>query len=221
MSRDAPLAFVVSPGRYPTIGTIWSKVRSYAHDNQCDLARIEARFAGVLYLLNMLTGIAAMMLLNRKMQGPGDAMNLVASVLYTGVTLLLWHLFLPGNAWVSSLAALVSLLGCWLPLARYQNGDLPVHITNFTFFGVYCLLIAYLILKSTFMPKAVGVLMSCAGVSWLTTMLPDLAHALGPLPLIVGMIGEGSLIVYLLIWGLREQRWQEQAQGLPAMRRPV
>ena len=51
--------------------------------------RLEARITGVLYLLNLLTGVAAMVLISRKLQGAGDAMNLVASVLYTAVTLLL------------------------------------------------------------------------------------------------------------------------------------
>ncbi len=177
--------------------------------------RAEARVCGVLYLLNMLTGIAAMVLLSRKMQGAGDTMNLIAAVLYTGVTLLLWHLFYSAQAWISSLAALVSLLGCWLPLARYQALDLPIHVTSFIFFGLYCLLLAYLILKSTLMSKVVGVLMACAGVAWLTTMSLGLTRVLGPLPLSVGLIGEGSLILYLLVWGVRDQQGPKQAQALP------
>ena len=43
--------------------------------------RPEARIAGVLYLLNLLTGVAAMVLMSRKLQSTRDAMNLVASVL--------------------------------------------------------------------------------------------------------------------------------------------
>lgn len=172
--------------------------------------RLEARITGVLYLLNLLTGVAAMVLISRKLQGAGDAMNLVASVLYTAVTLLLWHLLRPVSAWLSAVAAVVSLLGCWLPLAPYEKAFPPLHITNFCFFGIYCLLIAYLIFRSRFMPNVVGVPMACAGICWLTTLSRGLTHALGPLPLALGLIGEGTLIVYLIWFGLNEERWQQQ-----------
>ncbi len=178
--------------------------------------RLEARITGVLYLFNALTGIAAMILISRKLESTGDAMNLVASVLYTAVTLLLWHLLRPVSSWTSAVAAVVSLLGCWLPLSRYETAYPPLHITSFAFFGIYCLLIGYLIVRSRFMPKFVGVLMACAGVCWLTTLLPNLTHLLAPLPMAVGLLGEGTLILYLISFGLNEKRWQEQAHGTVA-----
>ena len=99
----------------------------------------------------------------------------------------------------------MSLLGCWLPLTRYENAYPPLHITTFFFFGIYCLMIANLILRSRFMPNVVGALMACAGVCWLTTLSPNLTHALGPIPLAVGLLGEGTLIVYLIWFGLNEE----------------
>ena len=178
--------------------------------------RLEARFTGVVYLLNMATGIAAIVLLGHSMRSAGDAMNFIASVLYTGVTLLLWHLLRPVNQWLSALAAVISLLGCWLPLSHYENAYRSVHITSFLFFGVYCLLVAYLIARSCFMPKFVGLLMACAGICWLTTISPSLTKSLAPIPMAVGLIGEGTLICYLLIRGLDEQEWLKQAHGLRA-----
>jgi hypothetical protein len=166
----------------------------------------EARLTGVLYLLNMIAGIAAMVLLSRNMQAAGNAVNLVASILYSGVTLLLWHLFRSVNPWVSAVAALASMLGCWLPILGYM----PPHLSNFVFFGIYCLLIAGLIVRSRLMPKAVGASMACAGVCWLTTISPSLSRTLSPFPMIVGVLGEGTLIVYLLIRGLDEQGWRDR-----------
>jgi len=50
--------------------------------------RLEARFAGVLYLLSMLLGVMATIFISRKMQAQGDSANLAAAVLNTGVIVL-------------------------------------------------------------------------------------------------------------------------------------
>jgi Domain of unknown function (DUF4386) len=158
--------------------------------------RLEARVAGVLYLSSILLGVAATTFNTRNMQALSGPTTVAAGVFYTGLTILL-----------STSAAIFSLAGCWLPRSWYQ----AAHTSNFVFFGIYCLLIGYLILRSQFLPNAVGVLMACAGVGWLITTWSSLAHATSPFPAIVGFVGEGTLMVYLLVKGLDERRWREQA----------
>ncbi len=63
------------------------------------------------------------------------------------------------------------------------------------FFGFYCLLIGYLILKSTFLPRILGGLMVVAGLGWLTYLSPPLARSLSPYILAPGILGEGALSV--------------------------
>lgn len=81
------------------------------------------------------------------------------------------------------------------------------------FFGCYCLLIGSLILKSAFLPRALGVLMTIAGIGWLTFLWPPLANYLSPWNLLPGILGEGSLTLWLLVMGVNAQRWKEQAGG--------
>jgi hypothetical protein len=81
----------------------------------------------------------------------------------------------------------------------------------FVFFGVYCLLIGYLILKSTFLPRVLGVLMAFAGLGWLTFLFPLLANYLSPYILILGFLAEVALMLWLLGMGVNVQRWKEQA----------
>jgi hypothetical protein len=81
------------------------------------------------------------------------------------------------------------------------------------FFGFHCLLIGYLILRSTFLPRIIGGLMMFAGVGWLTCLLPPLAESLAPYNIIPGSLGEISLTVWLLMKGVNVQRWNEQASG--------
>ena len=79
------------------------------------------------------------------------------------------------------------------------------------FFGFYCLLIGYLIFRSTFLPRILGVLMAFAGLGWLTFLSPMLANHLSPYIFAPGILGEGALTLWLLAMGVNAERWNEQA----------
>jgi hypothetical protein len=79
------------------------------------------------------------------------------------------------------------------------------------FFGLHCLLVGYLILKSSFLPRIVGALMVFGGLGWLTFLAPPLASYLSPYIMIPGTLGELSLTLWLLVMGLNVQGWKEQA----------
>ena len=81
------------------------------------------------------------------------------------------------------------------------------------FFGFYCALIGYLIFRSTFLPRVLGVLMALTGLGWLTFLSPPFAKYLSDYLPIVGILGEGSLTLWLLAFGVNPQRWNEQAAG--------
>lgn len=84
---------------------------------------------------------------------------------------------------------------------------------SLVFFGLHCLLVGYLILRSTFMPRIVGALMAFGGLGWLTFLWPPLANYLSPYNLAPGILGEGSLTLWLLVIGVNVQRWKEQASA--------
>jgi hypothetical protein len=79
------------------------------------------------------------------------------------------------------------------------------------FFGMFNFTIGYLIFKSTFLPRFLGVLMALSGVGWLTFLSPSLAHSLLVYIEILGIVAEASLMLWLLVKGVNVQRWQEQA----------
>jgi len=79
------------------------------------------------------------------------------------------------------------------------------------FFGFWCVLIGYLIFRSTFLPRIIGMLEVLAGFGYLTLLWRPLAHYLYPLNLALAGPGEISLMLWLLVKGVNEQRWKEQA----------
>ena len=171
-----------------------------------------ARIAGLFYLLTFLTGAFAAFL-GGKMMVYSDAASLVASACYGVVTLLFHGLFKPVDASLSLIAAAFSLAGCVLGVLGVLH-FVPSYISSFNplvLFGVYCLMIGYLILQSTFLPRILGLLMAFAGLGKLTFILPELANYLFPYNLAPGILGEGALTVWLLVARVNAERWRAQA----------
>lgn len=79
------------------------------------------------------------------------------------------------------------------------------------FFGFQSLLRGWLILKSTFLPKFLGVLALIGGVAWLTYLWPPLGYKLGDISLLIGVLGVFVETFWLIVFGVKEQRWREQA----------
>jgi hypothetical protein len=86
-------------------------------------------------------------------------------------------------------------------------------------FGLYDLLIGYLIFKSRFLPQMLGVLMALAGLGWVTFLSPPLANHLSPYNLVLGLLAELLLMLWLLVKGVNVQRWKEQASAAGASAR--
>ena len=81
------------------------------------------------------------------------------------------------------------------------------------FFGFYAVLTGYLMIRSTFLPRILGVLSVVAGVGWLSFLLPPLGYRLFQYVAPLGLLGAATLIVWLLVFGVNEQRWKEQARA--------
>jgi hypothetical protein len=80
-------------------------------------------------------------------------------------------------------------------------------------FGFWCVLIGYLIFKSTFMPRVIGVLEALAGMCWLTFLWPPFAHYVSPYNQVLAGLGELSLMAWLLVVGVNAERWIEKANA--------
>jgi hypothetical protein len=170
-----------------------------------------ARITGVVYLLYFLTAVSAEAFVGRSRLVAYDAVNVIAYAFYVAVTLLFYYLFKPVNGTLSLLAAFSSLLGCANDVLGLFNLA-PYKINSLVFFGPYCLLLGYLIFRSTFLPRILGVLMALAGLGWLL-FLSLLANYLSTYLKVLGFLAEMSLMLWLIVKGVNVQRWKEQASA--------
>ena len=81
---------------------------------------------------------------------------------------------------------------------------------SLVFFGFYNLVIGYLVFKSTFLPRALGVLMAVSCPVGMTFLWPPFAAKYFRYILVLDS-GEALLILWLLVMGVNAERWWEQA----------
>ena len=177
---------------------------------------LTARLTGVFWLLTFLTGSASMVAPASRL---GVVVNLVSTACYVGATVFAYSLLKPVNRQVSLLGMFFSLAGCAIgALAALGLLAPQAPRVAFLFFGLHCITVGYLILRSTFLPRAVGALMVFGGLGWLafslvTLLSPTFAKSLSPYLMVPGILGEATLTFWLLVKGVDVERWTEQARA--------
>lgn len=134
----------------------------------------------------------------------GCAVQAVTSLFYVAPVLVLHG---AGSASAFSPAQLQTLA-----LLSFKVGNYAFDI-YLVFFGLWCLLSGYLIFKSTFIPRVLGVLLAISGLGWVTYLHPPLAYRLfSPFIATASAIGEVPLELWLLVMAVNASKWQEQAR---------
>jgi hypothetical protein len=181
--------------------------------------RIKAGIAGLLYLIIFITAPS----------GAATAtpvkmfINLASD---TGVALIFYYLFEPVSrrlSFVASLSRLIFVVVMGINSLNYFGATefLQVSHSSVSFnrgygvalipFGLHCVLTGYLIVRSTFLPRILGMLMLLAGLGYLIFLWPPLGDRLFfPDIVVPGVVGEGALTLWLLVMGVNNIRWREQ-----------
>jgi hypothetical protein len=95
-----------------------------------------------------------------------------------------------------------------------RSHDIAFNIT-LIFFGCGCVVEGYLIFKSGYLPRFVGVLMQVAGASYLVACFaalftPVVADLIIPAILLPPLIGESAYCLWLLVKGVNVAKWNER-----------
>ena len=114
---------------------------------------------------------------------------------------------------VSSLSAfsMNQLQGLALLFLRLNGSAFNIYLV---LFGVWCVLTGFLIFKSTFLPRFLGVLLAISGLGWMIYLWPPLADRLFmPYIAAASALGEIPVELWLLVMAVNAQRWQNQVSA--------
>ena len=178
--------------------------------------RFKARMAGLLYLLIFITAPSGA----ATATPPKMFINLVCDA---GVAFIFYYLFLPVSRRLSLFASLCRLVFVVVMAVNSLNyfgalEFLQASHSSSSFnkgygialipFGLHCVLTGYLIYRSTFLPRILGLLMMLAGFAYLIFLWPSLGDRLFfPYIVVPGVVGEGLLTLWLLVMGVNNIRW--------------
>jgi hypothetical protein len=192
-----------------------------------------ARMAGALYLINIVGGAFAITIVPAMLLVAGNAAatahniqthellyrsGLAAHVLVTvtnvPLALIFYELFKVVNRRLALLDALA-----YLPWNLSSN-EYSLHTV---FFAFDIITAAYLVFRSTFLPRAIGVLLAIDGLAYLVYsftffLAPGFAAQLVPWIQFPALIGEGSFCLWLLVVGVNVERWEKRASAAIRMR---
>ena len=173
----------------------------------------------------------------------GFVVNLFGKICYIGATVLLYELLKPVNKSVALFGAFCGLAGVLSgtslfndfttlslleesrkaaePVASQLQATAKTLMTahalgtsgEMVFFGSQIAALGFLITRSSFLPRAIGVLLLLGGAGVLITLFtsfvsPTLGARLSPLTLPIVLLGEGSLALWLFVKGVNVEQWQ-------------
>src|SRR2546430_14263892 len=170
------------------------------------------------YLIEMACQIAITALFYDLLKPAGRSVSLVAAFLGLAGSVIktfsrvffIAPLFVLGGAHYLSVFSAEQLQALALLFLKVNDKGAEIALV---FFGIYAFLTGYLVIKSTFLPRFLGWLGIFGGLGWLTFLYPPLAYRLLPYILMVGLIGSAAKILWLLVFGVNEQQWKEQASA--------
>jgi hypothetical protein len=170
------------------------------------------------YLIEMACQIAMTALFYDLLKPAGRSVSLVAAFLgLTGCIIktlsrlfFIAPLFILGGAHYLSVFSAEQLQALALLFLKVNDRGAAIALV---FFGFYALLQGYLIIRSTFLPRILGVVSVLGGLGWLSFLYLPLGYRLFPYIAAFGILAAASLLLWLLVFGVNEQRWKEQASA--------
>jgi len=194
-------------------------------------------------------GTAERILANEPLFQVGFAISIIAIGFHLARALLMFELLKIVRKGIAKFALLIIVVGCAIqavtsllyiaPLAILRSPIIGLQVNQLqdvsymllrlngfafniylVFFGFWCLLTGFLIYKSSFMPRILGVLLMVTGIGWMLNLYPLIAQQAATVMMVAAAIGEIPLLIWLLVRGVNNEKWWDQAGAAAALPGP-
>jgi len=186
---------------------------------------------------------ASNILANEPLYRTGFTLFMLEMAAQIAQTVLMFHLLKPVNRRVATLALAFGLVGCTIktfarvlylaPLfvlkqktfGAFAGDQLPglslmlLSVMDrgagvaLGFFGLETVLEGWLVLRSTFLPRWLGVLTIVAGAGWLAFLTPTLGYTIFNAIALIALVASLITIGWFLVKGVDEERWYALAMS--------
>lgn len=157
--------------------------------------RNRARIAGFLFLAAITLGVLAEFVAHGMARW---GLRLGALACYVAVTVLFYLLFRSVHHVLAFTAAALSAALLVVAPFNWHPGGVDVGLACF---GLSCLITAYLVFRSGFIPKSLAIPTVIAGIAWLTFLSRPLSRSVFPYNLAFGVLGQAILCLWLVVRG--------------------
>ena len=140
--------------------------------------------------------------------GAGQAMgaaglSVVGTAWYFLVAVALWSLFAPADRRVAVLALVFAALGCAVQAVGQMQADTGLQTAAIAFFGLFEIVIGYLITRSAFAPRWLGAALVLAGVTGFTAVFAAVPTTLRYGIVLLSALGELALFLWVIVRAVR------------------
>jgi len=180
------------------------------------------RFGFTMYLIEMVSQTVMTMLLYELLKPVSRTGSLIAAVIgvvgcgikaFSRLFYVAPALVLEGTHYLNTFSAeqLHSIA-----LLFYNVNEMGAAIAV-VFFGFSTLITGWLMIRSTYLPRFLGWFGVAGGIGWLAFLWPPLGYRLNLYIAAVALLGSIVTIVWLIVFGVNEARWTEQARVAEGM----
>ncbi len=149
------------------------------------------RIAGVVYVAYFVLSVTAVAVRSVPLQ-------VIATGVYFVLAVLLYRLFAPANPRVAIALLPLALLGCVTQGLGQAQANADLLRAALVPFGIFLVILGYLVARSRSAPAALGVLLVIAGIAWPVAVIPITPTWFAAVAVVLGLVAEGALALWLL-----------------------
>jgi hypothetical protein len=125
-------------------------------------------------------------------------LSLIGTAAYFVLAVQLYRLVAPVDRRVAFLLLPLAALGCVIQGVGMIEADGGIQRLALVFFALFLVALGYLVARSGFMPRVIGVYLLLAGIAWCTAMIPGMPSPIAVVLMAFGAFAELVLALWLL-----------------------